>query len=145
MSKLREKLAHLKPMVKKAGILDELESIGSQKIGYAIKDVLIMHVDPYTISEFASTSNVTLNADLLNDGMAADIMRLNFAVELFIHDELAEEVFNALKDFYGITEEFSPDAKNAINNYAKKLDQIANIDQLDFKEEFNEAYGLMTE
>lgn len=144
MSKLREKLDLLtqKSTLKTAGssIQEELSKIGTQKIGYAIKDVLKDDMYSSTIIEYANSKNIVIGQELLADGMPGEIARLNFAIDFFINGDYAQFAFENLNNLYGISGSFNAEAKEVIDDYARKLDQIANVNDLNFQEEFETAY-----
>ncbi len=113
----------MKRLIKKAE-RDNFDNIPKRKIGYSI------------INVFAET----VEQAILNSGRAEDIIyellyldkneliRLNEYIKLFLEYNGAEELFNNVKEFYELTDDFNEDIKIEIESIVRNFDKYTTAD-----------------
>jgi hemerythrin superfamily protein len=112
-----------KRLIKKAEG-NKFDDIPKRKIGYSI-----INVFKETIEEAILNSD---NAeDIIYESLYLDkhdLVRLNEYIKIFLDHDGAEAIFNDVKEFYGLTEDFNQDIKIEIESIVKNYDNYTNAD-----------------
>jgi hemerythrin superfamily protein len=112
-----------KRLIKKAEE-NKFEDIPKRKIGYSIINVFEETVEQAIL-------NSDRAEDIIYESLYLDkneLIRLNDYIKLFLDYNGAEELFNNVKEFYGLTDTFNEDIKLEIESIVRNFDNYTTAD-----------------